>query len=174
MILPLIYTMETKIYRDLVELLNDWRCRCKFSTIRLSERAKRVQPGQIWCTGNQNKNYTEIEFFWRMRSVKHCPKADIWKKLLVRPNVLGHHFPETSATSQNQFPKPSVAMKRWIISLSDILNGMQSFLDSGHLLSGSGRDVNSIRMNILKEERSIILWHICAITEYLPIKSSPP
>jgi hypothetical protein len=97
-----------------------------------------------------------------MNSVKYCSEADVWKKILIRPNVLRDYFPETNATSHNKFPKPSVTMKRWTISLSDILNGMQLFLDSSHLLSGSGRDVNIIRMNILKEERSVIfVTYLC-------------
>jgi hypothetical protein len=47
-----------------------------------------------------------------MTSVKYCPEADIWKKPFVRFNILGDHFPETGATSQNKFPKPRVVMKR--------------------------------------------------------------
>jgi hypothetical protein len=90
--------------------------------------------------------------------------------LLVPPNVLGNHLPETSATTQQKFLKPSVVMKTFTISLSGRVNRLLPLLDPAHFPSGSGRDVNIIIPNFLKEERSVIfeecLWDYWTSSEW--------
>jgi hypothetical protein len=65
---------------------------------------------------------------------------------------LGNRLPEISIMAQNKMPEIDCGNERWSDLRVDKLNVMTQFVDSGDLLNGSRRNVNTVILGLFKED----------------------